>query len=99
MNEWTYDEWKDVAAREELVAFYLYTPLCGTCAVASKMMNVVTALKPDVSIGKTNLNYVEVLATEYQIESVPCLLIKRKDHPVEKVYAFQSVQNILEKLS
>ncbi|VDG98732.1 MPT46 [Lysinibacillus sphaericus] len=99
MNEWTYSEWKEVANSEELAAFYLYTPLCGTCAVASKILNVVTELKPDVSIGKANLNYVEELATEYQVESVPCLLIKRKGKSLEKVYAFQSVQNILEKLS
>lgn len=99
MNEWTYSEWKELADREELAAFYLYTPLCGTCAVASKILNVVTELKPDVPIGKANLNYVEELAAEYRIESVPCLLIKRKGKLLEKVYAFQSVQNILEKLS
>ncbi|MGG0643328.1 thioredoxin family protein [Sporosarcina gallistercoris] len=99
MDEWTYSEWKEVSAQEEMAAFYLYTPLCGTCAVASRILNVVTELKPTVLIGKANLNYVEELATEYQIESVPCLLIKRKGKSVEKVYAFQSVQNILQKLS
>ncbi|MDW0110990.1 thioredoxin family protein [Sporosarcina aquimarina] len=99
MNEWTYSDWTRTVESEELAAFYLYTPLCGTCAVASKMLNVVTELKPDVQIGKADLNYVEEIATEYQVESVPCLLIKRKSQPAEKVYAFQSVQNILEKLS
>ncbi|MBD7908880.1 thioredoxin family protein [Sporosarcina gallistercoris] len=99
MNEWTYNDWKVLTEQEELAAFYLYTPLCGTCAVASKILSVVTELKPAVLIGKANLNFVEELAAEYQIESVPCLLIKRKGEPAEKVYAFQSVQNILQKLS
>lgn len=99
MNELTYSEWKELAEHEELAAFYLYTPLCGTCAVASKILNVVTELKPGLPIGKANLNYVEELATEYQVESVPCLLIKRKGEQAEKVYAFQSVQNIIQKLS
>lgn len=99
MDEWTYSDWKDAAEHEELAAYYLYTPLCGTCAMASKILNVVTELKPSLPIGKANLNYVEELATEYQVESVPCLLIKRKGERAEKVYAFQSVQNILQKLS
>lgn len=99
MNEWTYSEWIEVANREDLAAFYLYTPLCGTCAVASKILNVVTELTPGVPIGKANLNYIEELASEYQVESVPCLLIKRKGKSLEKVYAFQSVQHILQRLS
>lgn len=99
MDEWTYSEWKELSDQQDLAAFYLYTPLCGTCAVASKIMNVVTELKPTVPIGKANLNFVEELATDYRIESVPCLLIQRKGQPAEKIYAFQSVQNILQKLS
>ena len=99
MEEWTYANWEAAATKERISAFYLYTPLCGTCAVATKMLSVVHELKPQVPMGKTNLNYMEELATEYEIESVPCLLIRRKGMPIEKVYAFQSVQNILEKLS
>ena len=99
MEEWTYGDWKERVRTEELAAFYLYTPLCGTCAVASKILAVVTEMKPNLVIGKADLNYTEELAEDFQIESVPCLLIQRNGQPPEKVYAFQSVQNILEKLS
>ncbi len=99
MEEWSYTDWEKTSTQEDLAAFYLYTPLCGTCAVATKILSVVHELKPELAMGKTNLNYMEELATENQVESVPCLLIQRKGKPVEKVYAFQSVQNILEKLS
>lgn len=99
MNEWSYTEWKEQTQKEGTAAFYLYTPLCGTCAVASKMMTVVSQMRPGIPIGKTNLNYMEELAIDYEVESVPCLLIKRDRGSVEKVYAFQSVQNILDKLS
>ncbi len=98
MEEWTYGEWKERIRTEELAAFYLYTPLCGTCAVASKILAVVTELKPDLVIGKADMNYTGELAEDYQIESVPCLLIQRSGQPAEKVYAFKSVQNILGKL-
>lgn len=79
--------------------YYLYTPICGTCAVASKMMAVVEAMKPDMSFGKADLNYVQDIAIDYEIESVPCLLISKNGVIVNKVYAFQSVPDLLGKIS
>ncbi|WP_153732085.1 thioredoxin family protein [Sporosarcina obsidiansis] len=99
MDKWTIEDWQREQAAEQLAAFYLYTPMCGTCAVASKMLLVIEALRPDLPMGKADLNYVEQLAVEYEIESVPCLLIHRAGQPIEKIYAFQSVPYLLDRLS
>lgn len=98
MKDWTKDEWQEQLANEAVTAFYLYTPMCGTCAVASKMMDVAQELLPDFPMGKANLNYMESVAYEYEIESVPCLLISKDGEVVEKLYAFQSVLNVYELL-
>lgn len=98
MQEWSRKEWEDKMQSEEKTAFYLYTPMCGTCQVASRMMEVTEQVVKDVPIGKANLNYMEQLAFDYEIESVPCLLITEKGQVVDKVYAFQSVPNLFEKL-
>ncbi|RNC98280.1 thioredoxin family protein [Lysinibacillus halotolerans] len=97
MEEWTIETWEQQKEQNSLTAFYLYTPMCGTCAVASKMLDVIETLLPELSLGKANINFLEQLAFDYQIESVPCLLISR-DNQVEKVYAFQSVPYLYEKL-
>ncbi|EGQ20836.1 thioredoxin [Sporosarcina newyorkensis 2681] len=99
MDNWTIEDWEREQAAEQLAAFYLFTPMCGTCAVASKMLTVIETLRPELTIGKADLNYVVQLAEDYKIESVPCLLIHRPGQPVEKIYAFQSVPYLLEKLS
>lgn len=99
MNNWTIEDWQRAKAAEQVAAFYLYTPMCGTCAVASKMLGVIEAMRPALPIGKADLNYIQEIAREYEVESVPCLLIERKGRPVEKIYAFQSVPYLLEKLS
>lgn len=96
MKEWTKEQWQEVLKQEKFAAFYLYTPMCGTCAVATKMLTVVEELLPQLPIGKANLNYVEELAYEYEIESVPCLLIAREGNIAQKMYAFQSVVNLYE---
>lgn len=97
MKEWTKQQWEQTKQHNQLVAFYLYTPMCGTCAVASKMMEVIENLLPEIPIGKANVNFLDQLAFDYQIESVPCLLISNNGEIVEKVYAFQSVPNLYEK--
>lgn len=98
MNEWTHKEWLKEKNTHESAAFYLYTPMCGTCQVASRMMDVVKELVPDVRMGKANLNYVQEIASLYQVESVPCLLVTENGQLKEKIYAFHSVPFLYEKL-
>jgi thioredoxin-like negative regulator of GroEL len=97
MNEWN---------RMELFAFldgkatglvYFYTPMCGTCQVASKMLQVIEELI-ELEIGKMNLNFYPDFAREFEIESVPCLLFVESGQVQETLYAFQSVPFLLEKI-
>lgn len=89
MIEW---EEKQLTIRNEgLMVLYLYTPMCGTCQVAKRMLSVIDELLPSVSIHSVNLNYFPEEAQELGIESVPCLLIYEDGQEKEKVYAFQSV--------
>ena len=96
MKEWTYKQWQETMQQERVAAFYLYTPMCGTCAVASKMLAVTEQLLPDVAFGKGNINFMEEVARHYEVESVPCLLIAKNGEYVQKIYAFQSVTNLYE---
>lgn len=98
MEEWNYEVWKEQMNKHSLAALYIYTPMCGTCQVAKKMMQVVEQLRPEVPLGMMNINYSKELAIDFQIESVPCLLISKENEGFEKVYAFKNIQNLLEKL-
>lgn len=95
MNEWTSEQWEHYKNDGQLSLFYLYTPMCGTCMVANKMMQVINELVPN-PVGQANINYLENLAREYEIESVPCLLIAKQGRVYKKIYAFQSVPYLLE---
>ncbi|MCP8969666.1 thioredoxin family protein [Ectobacillus ponti] len=93
MKEWTGDEVSRRIAAEERVIVYLYTPLCGTCQLAKKMM-VVAEAALGMEVGMTDLNYAPKLALQYEVESVPCLLIFRNGEVAKRVYAFQSVEHV-----
>ncbi|MEH7374880.1 thioredoxin family protein [Neobacillus drentensis] len=97
MNEWNRT---DLSAFLEIKAtglVYFYTPMCGTCQVASKMLQVIEQLV-ELDMGKMNLNFYPDLARDFAIESVPCLLFVQAGKIKETLYAFQSVPFLLEKI-
>lgn len=75
-------EWneKEININEEgYTILYLYTPLCGTCQVAKKMLSVVDEMMSDLSIYSVNLNFYPHEALQWVVESVPCLLVFKGD--------------------
>lgn len=93
MIETTYVDWKQQEAR----LLYVYTPMCGTCQVASKMLTVCEEVLQE-TFTQLNANYAPELMHEHQIESVPCLLIQNKEGNFDKIYAFHSVPYLLEQI-
>ncbi|MFC4323545.1 thioredoxin family protein [Litchfieldia salsa] len=98
MKEWTREDIEQNLSNNELTYVYLYTPMCGTCQMAKKMLEVVDELLPNLDIGQCNLNYLPEKAREWEIESVPCLLTFSQGQMTEKIYAFKSVDYLYSKL-
>jgi thiol-disulfide isomerase/thioredoxin len=73
---------------------YLYTPFCGTCQLAKKMLTVVEAALPSLDIYMANLNFLPKQALDWGIESVPCLLVFENGSVIHKKYAFHSVEHV-----
>lgn len=97
MNEWNREELSSFLNNKLNGLIYFYTPLCGTCQVASKMLLVVEKMV-DIKIGKMNLNFYPDIAKNFAIESVPCLQFVRGGQVVETIYAFHSVIYLNEKI-
>jgi len=95
MMEWKLQDVERAFNQGELCTLFLYTPICGTCQIAKKMLTVVQELFPVLPMGMCNINYLPELAQQWSIESVPCLLIVKDGQIQEKVYAFKSVENIM----
>ena len=96
-------EWKEEQLNEQLkekgrMVVFFYTPLCGTCQVAKKMLTVAEAMLPGIEIGMCNLNFMPYKAKQYEIESVPCLIMIEQEQIRKKMYAFHSIEYILDEL-
>ncbi|PLT33974.1 thioredoxin family protein [Bacillus sp. V5-8f] len=98
MQEWTDQELQVAIQWKRTFCLYLYTPMCGTCQVASRMLSIVLEMLPDLTCGQMNINFARTIPAKYEIESVPCLLIFKEGQLERKIYAFQSVPFLYETL-
>jgi thioredoxin-like negative regulator of GroEL len=80
------------------IVIYFYSPLCGTCKLSSQMLDIALEALPELDIYKCNINRVQGVAAEWQITSVPCLVILNRDQIINKIYAMKSVAHIYEML-
>ncbi|OLO42511.1 hypothetical protein BTR23_00385 [Alkalihalophilus pseudofirmus] len=75
---------------------YFYSPFCGTCRLATKMLEVIsTEVRPTIQINKCNINAVPDVAQSLKVKSVPLLLIIKNGQIVEEVYAFRSIDYLI----
>lgn len=78
-------------------AVFLYTPMCGTCQAAKRMLGVLEEMNQDLPLFACNMNTAPRLAQEWKIESVPCIVFIKDGKIQEKMYAMQSVPVLYEK--
>jgi thioredoxin-like negative regulator of GroEL len=73
------------------LALFFYTPLCGTCKLTERMLNIILEMSPSIPLSKCNLNLMPMIVQTWKIESAPCLIVYENGEVIEKVYAMQSV--------
>jgi thioredoxin-like negative regulator of GroEL len=82
------------AANDTVIALFLFTPLCGTCSLTEKMLNVIEHMHPGLKLYKSNINLSPDIAKQWEIASVPCLLLIQQQTIQQKIYAMHSVDHL-----
>ena len=89
---------KESTGEKRLDAVYVYSPICGTCKLGERMLNIVQQTMPDLEIYQLDLNLSPDAALTYQIESIPCLLVwprsRTSDEQPDLHYALHSVTHL-----
>ncbi|MFD2673059.1 thioredoxin family protein [Marinicrinis sediminis] len=75
-------------------AVLVYTPFCGTCKLALRMLDIVSELHPNLDLYRMNVNHAPQWCEEWEIRSVPSLLIFQSGSLVRKEYALRSVEQL-----
>lgn len=98
MEELNMAEVERRCAEIQTFALFVYTPMCGTCKLAERMLEVTHEALPTAPLYKINLNTAAPLAEKWQITSVPALIIFNRGEIQETHYAMQSVGFLFEVL-
>ncbi len=87
-----------ILTNEKTSFLYIYTPFCGTCQLAGKMLNAIELMDENQTFYAMNASLFPNYMQEHKIESVPCLAIIVEGSIREKIYAFRSVPYLLDKI-
>ena len=87
----------DEHINQEKYLIFGYTPTCGTCKVSERMLDIANEILK-LPIIKIDLNFHSDFSKEHEIQSVPVLMLMSKGEEQKRIYAFQSVPNLLENL-
>lgn len=83
-----------VTTMEGAEALLFYTPLCGTCKLAERMLEIVQQTSVSIPSSKLNINYAPRLRDQWKITSVPCLVLLKDGEPIRFEYAIHSVDHV-----
>ena len=99
MKELTQQELlNQVSQAEGSFAVFLYTPFCGTCQLAARMLGILLQMEPSLPLFQSNVNFLPAVIREWQITSVPCLVILGHGEIQEKIYKMQDVHALYQEL-
>ena len=96
MSKVQLESWLNVSAGTCFV--FVYTPMCGTCKLAEKMLHVIEATVPECPLVRVNILELANEMEHWRIESVPCLLAVRSGVVIRKLYAFRSVDYLYQQI-
>ncbi|MFK0524541.1 thioredoxin family protein [Paenibacillus illinoisensis] len=80
-------------------AVFIYTPLCGTCAAARRMLEIAEHLLPENTLFEMNIHDIPDLVQQFKISSVPAVMLFDGEQDVPKmIYRMSSVEHLLNEI-
>lgn len=98
MKDLTDDQLEKIIQKDMKQIIFIYTPFCATCQLAEQMLAYVMKMRKELPITKMNASFFPEFMHDQKIESVPALIQLQNGEVIQRLYAFESVTNILEKL-
>ena len=89
---------QEVLNSDKPVLLDFWAPWCGPCRMVVPMVEAIAEERPDIKVGKINIDEEFALANEFGIMSIPTLLVMKDGKIVRKATGARPKQAILELL-
>lgn len=82
---------------EKYIVFF-HTPLCGTCKLARRMLDVVEATRPGMTMFTCDANFAGGIIQTWEIRSVPALAYVDHGRLIRVQFAFPGVSELFQEI-
>ena len=89
---------QEVLNSDKPVLLDFWAPWCGPCRMVVPMVEAIAEERPDIKVGKINIDEQFELANQFGIMSIPTLLVMKDGKIIRKATGARPKQAILELL-
>lgn len=89
---------QEVLKSEKTVLLDFWAAWCGPCKMLSPVVDAIAEERPDIKVGKINVDEQSALATEFQVMSIPTLVVIQEGKVVNRLMGAVPKEKILEML-
>ena len=90
---------QEVMNSDKPVLLDFWAPWCGPCRMVVPMVEQIAVERPDIKVGKINIDEQFELANQFGIMSIPTLMVVKDGKIVKKATGARPKQAILEMLN
>ena len=85
----------EVMNSEKKVLLDFWAPWCGPCRMVVPMVDEIARERPDIKVGKINVDEQPELAQQFQIMSIPTLIVMEQGRIVNKALGAMPKNSVL----
>ncbi len=86
----------EIANGTSLIDFY--ADWCGPCKMIAPIVEEIAAARPDITVGKINVDESSQLAVRFGVASIPTLIIFKDGAEVNRIVGYRPKENIIDML-
>ena len=88
----------ELAADEKLLVIDFWAEWCGPCRMVVPIVEEIAEERPDIKVGKVNVDEEQELAAQYRVVSIPSLFIINNGEVVSQTLGAKPKHQLLEML-